>query len=113
MDEPEIKKIASRIGCTTAQVCIGYALAKGLVVVTKTEKESRMKENLASIEVAGKLSKDDIQLIDTLNRNLRKFWDVYQILWNESISFVKEMKNVQCKFPSFDICINNFILTGY
>ena len=60
-------------------MCIGYALAKGLAVVTKTEKETRMKENLASIEIAKQLSKDDVRLIDTLDRNLRKFWDVYDI----------------------------------
>ena len=49
LDDPEIRNIATRIGCTTAQLCIGYALAKGLSVVTKTEKESRMRENLDSI----------------------------------------------------------------
>ena len=79
LDDPVITKIATRIGCTAAQVCIGYALAKGLAVVTKTEKETRMKENLASIEIAKQLSKDDVSLIDTLDRNLRKFWDVYDI----------------------------------
>lgn len=79
LDDPVITKLATRIGCTSAQVCIGYALAKGLAVVTKTEKESRMKENLASIEIAKQLSEDDVSLIDTLDRNLRKFWDVYDI----------------------------------
>ena len=79
LDDPVITKLATRIGCTSAQVCIGYALAKGLAVVTKTEKETRMKENLASIEIAKQLSKDDVSLIDTLDRNLRKFWDVYDI----------------------------------
>jgi diketogulonate reductase-like aldo/keto reductase len=47
--------------------------------VTKTEKESRMKENLDSIYIARKLSKEDLELIDTLNINLRKFWDLYLI----------------------------------
>ena len=60
-------------------MCIAFALAKGLAVVTKTEKETRMKENLESIDVAGKLTQEDIQLMDTLNKNLRKFWDVYAI----------------------------------
>ena len=79
LQDPVIKEIASRIGCTPAQVCIAFALAKGLAVVTKTEKETRMKENLDSIEVAKKLTAEDIQLVDTLNKNLRKFWDVYAI----------------------------------
>ena len=60
-------------------MCIGYALAKGLAVVTKTEKESRMRENLDSIDIARKLTKDDIELIDTANINLRKFWDIDSI----------------------------------
>jgi len=79
LQDPVIKTIASRIECTPAQVCIAFALAKGLAVVTKTEKETRMKENLESIEVAKKLTAEDIQIIDTLNKNLRKFWDVYAI----------------------------------
>ena len=79
LQDPVIKSIATRIGCTPAQVCIAFALAKGLAVVTKTEKETRMKENLESINVAGKLTQEDIQLMDTLNKNLRKFWDVYAI----------------------------------
>ena len=72
-------KISQRIGCTGAQVCIGYALAKDVVVVTKTEKIERMKENLESIEISKMLTKDDIEAINKLNRNQRKFMDVYSI----------------------------------
>ena len=79
MDDPVIKKIAERIGCTGAQVCIGYALAKDVVVVTKTEKAERMKENLDSIKIAKMLSNDDITAIDKLNKNQRNFVDVYSI----------------------------------
>ena len=79
LEDPVIKKIATRIGCTPAQVCIAFALAEGLAVVTKTEKETRMKENLESIEYAKKLTQEHIQSLDSLNKNLRKFWDVYAI----------------------------------
>ena len=79
LDDPLLKNIATKIGCTTAQVCIGYALVRGLAVVTKTEKEERMKENLQSIQIAEKITKDDIKLIDTLNKNQRKFWDPYLV----------------------------------
>ena len=74
-----IQKIAQRIGCTGAQVCIGYALAKDVVVVTKTEKAERMKENLDSIKIAKMLTNDDITEIDKLDRNQRNFVDVYGI----------------------------------
>ena len=54
-------------------------MAKDVVVVTKTEKIGRMKENLESIEISKMLTKDDIEAIDKLNRNQRKFMDVYSI----------------------------------
>ena len=79
MDDPVLRSISTRIGCSVAQVCIAYALAKGLAVVTKTEKEERMKENLKSIEVSEKLTNDDIQVIDTLQKNQRKYVDIYNI----------------------------------
>ena len=78
LDDAKLKEIATKHQCTIAQVCIGYAIAKGVGVVTKTEKEERMKENLQSTEIAGKLTKEDIQQIDQLNKNLRKFWDPYE-----------------------------------
>ena len=79
LDDPTLNTIATRLGCSVAQVCIGYALAKGLAVSTKTEKEERMKENLSSIEVAAKLTHEDVKLIDSLNINQRTFWDPYLV----------------------------------
>jgi diketogulonate reductase-like aldo/keto reductase len=78
LDDVKLKEIATKHECTAAQVCMGYAIAKGVGVVTKTEKEERMKENLQSTEIAGKLTKEDIQQIDQLNKTLRKFWDPYE-----------------------------------
>ena len=79
LDDPVIRKIAQRLGCTSAQVCIGYALSKDVLVVTKTEKIERMKENLHSIEISKLMTPDDIEAIDKLNRNQRIFVDVYSI----------------------------------
>jgi len=80
LEDAKLKEIATKHQCTVAQVCIGYALAKGVGVVTKTEKEERMKENLQSTMVAGKLTEEDIKEIDQLNKNMRKFWDPYLVL---------------------------------
>ena len=77
LEDPTLKAIATRESCSTAQVCIGYALAKGLAVVTKSEKEERMRENLNSINLASKLTNEDVKLIDSLNKNQRLFWDPY------------------------------------
>ena len=77
LEDPTLKTIAIRVGCSTAQVCIGYALAKGLAVITKSEKEERMTENMNSMNFASKLTDEDVKLIDSLNKNQRLFWDPY------------------------------------
>lgn len=79
LEDLTLKAIATKKECTVAQVCMAYALQKGVGVVTKTEKEERMKENLSSTKIAGQLTKEDIEEIDLLNKNMRKFWDPYSI----------------------------------
>ena len=46
---------------------------------TKTEKEERMKENLESTKIADKLTNEDIETINQLNKDMRKFWNPYLI----------------------------------
>ena len=74
-----IAEISKKYKISNAQVCVGYALAKGLAVVTKTENEARMKNNLQSSELSGELKKEDLDLIDTLNRNQRNHVDIYNL----------------------------------
>ena len=74
-----LEKIAKRLGCTIGQLCLAWALRRHVAVVTKTEKEWRMKENLGATEVAGRLTADDIASIDALNINERKFLDFYEV----------------------------------
>ena len=78
LDDEVLIGIASKRGCSTAQVALKWALTKGISIVTKTEKEARMTENLESENV--ELSDDDIKLIDGLNLNQRLFWNPYDIL---------------------------------
>ena len=79
LDDPVIAEISKKYNISNAQICIGYALAKGLAVVTKTENEARMKNNLQSSELSGELKKEDLDLIDTLNRNQRNHVDIYNL----------------------------------
>ena len=79
LDDPVIAEISKKYNISNAQICIGYALAKGLAVVTKTENEARMKSNLQSSELSGELKKEDLDLIDTLNRNQRNHVDIYNL----------------------------------
>ena len=76
-DETLAKLASEELGCTVAQLCLAWALAKGVAVVTKTENEQRMKENLLATQV--KLSSSQIQAIDKLNKNQRLFWNPYEI----------------------------------
>ncbi len=48
-----------------------------MAVVTKTENEARMRENLKAAEV--KLSSEVMAQIDQLNINQRLFWNPYHI----------------------------------
>ena len=77
LEDETLVKLAQELGCTVAQVCLAWALAKGVAVVTKTENEQRMKENLLATQV--KLSSSQIQAIDKLNKNQRLFWNPYEI----------------------------------
>ena len=79
LDDPVIAEISKKYNISNAQICIGYALAKGLAIVTKTENEARMKNNLQSSELSCELKKEDLDLIDTLNKNQRNHVDIYNL----------------------------------
>lgn len=72
LNNKTLMDIAAKQGCTVAQVALKWALSKGVAVVTKTENESRMKENLAAENVH--LTTEDVDAIDQLNINQHLFW---------------------------------------
>jgi aryl-alcohol dehydrogenase-like predicted oxidoreductase len=47
----EIKKLAKRKGCTTAQVALAWVAAQGMIAIPGTTKMSRLEENWKSREV--------------------------------------------------------------
>lgn len=77
LEDATLLSMANSLGCTVAQLALAWALAKGVAVVTKTENESRMKENLLATQVT--LTASQIQTIDKLNKNQRLFWNPYAI----------------------------------
>ena len=79
LKEPVLIEIAARRGCTVGQLCIAWALRKHVAVCTKTEKESRMRENLESLKFASALTEEDMKQIGALNMNLRKYVKLYDI----------------------------------
>ena len=76
LDDPVLKSISERIGCTVAQLSIAWAIKRKVAVVTKTETRSRMDENLNSTMFVEKITSDDMKKIDSLNANICKFWDI-------------------------------------
>jgi len=59
-----IGAIAKRLGKTPAQVCIRWAMQKGLVVLVKSTQPARMAENLAVVDF--ELTAEDIAGMDSL-----------------------------------------------
>lgn len=50
--QPVILDVAERCGVTPAQVCLSWVVQRGIAVVPKTGRESRMVENLRLLELA-------------------------------------------------------------
>ena len=76
LDDPILKSISERIGCTVAQLSMAWAIKQKVAVVTKTETRSRMDENLNSTMFVEQMTSEDIKKIDSLNANICKFWDI-------------------------------------
>lgn len=69
LKDPVITEIASRHGCTAAQVALRWGVQRGTAVVAKSANTDRMRENLAIDGI--RLSDDDMAAISALNRNRR------------------------------------------
>lgn len=73
---PDVVAVAKKHGVTPAQVVLRWAVQRGTSVVVKTSSVERMVENLESANMArwterGGLSRDDMEKIESLNRNIR------------------------------------------
>ena len=69
LEDPTILEIAAEIKASPAQVLITWSLAKGNVVIPKSVKVARIKENFAAQKI--KLDSAAIAAIDSLNKNQR------------------------------------------
>ncbi len=69
LEEPTIQQIADKHGCSTAQVLIRWAVARGTAVIPKSVNPERIRQNLAAAKV--ELDKQDTQQIAELDRHRR------------------------------------------
>ncbi len=73
LNDPEFKLLASRYSKTSAQILIRWALQKGVVVIPKSSKKERIKENAEVFDFS--ITPEDMKLLDSLNQNLHTSWD--------------------------------------
>nr|XP_044990896.1 aldo-keto reductase family 1 member C18-like isoform X3 [Jaculus jaculus] len=71
LDDPIICAMAKKYKRSPALVALRYQLQRGVVVLAKSFKEERIKENLQVFEF--QLASEDMKILDNLNRNYRYF----------------------------------------
>lgn len=73
LGDPRLVRVARHYGKTTAQVLIRWCLQHGLVVLPKSVREARIRENAAVFDF--ELSAADMRVLDGLNEDLHTSWD--------------------------------------
>jgi methylglyoxal/glyoxal reductase len=67
LDQPVLAQIAEKYGKTTAQVILRWDIQNGVIVIPKSIKEHRIRENAGIFDF--ELSAEDMAAIDDLNQN--------------------------------------------
>ncbi len=73
LDHPVVKQTASKYSKSPAQVLIRWSLQHGLVVIPKSVKEERIRENRNVFDF--NISDVDMKSLDSLNEDFRTCWD--------------------------------------
>lgn len=69
MNDPVVKQIAERLGKTTAQVLLRWALQRDIVVIPKSVTPERIEKNIQLFDF--ELSEQDMEQMKLLNKNER------------------------------------------
>src|SRR5207253_11466505 len=73
LKHPRIGSLAEKYSETPAQLMIRWGIQHGLVVIPKSTREERMRENGQVFDFD--ISDDDMRTLDSLNEDLRLNWD--------------------------------------
>ena len=73
LSDPKLGEVALKYSKTPAQILIRWALQKGTIVIPKSSKKRRIKENAEVFDF--EITPDDMDLLDSFNENLRTSWD--------------------------------------
>ncbi|VVC28278.1 Hypothetical protein CINCED_3A020109 [Cinara cedri] len=71
LDEPLVKQIGDKYNKTSPQILIKFQIQRGIIVIPKSSNPERQKENFDVWDF--ELSQEDIDLLESLNRNIRYF----------------------------------------
>ncbi|KAI5577397.1 hypothetical protein POPTR_009G125100v4 [Populus trichocarpa] len=79
LDDPVLKGLAEKYKKTVAQIALRWGIQRNTVVIPKSSKVERLKENFEVFDF--ELSKEDMDLLKELDRNYRtnqpaKFWGI-------------------------------------
>ena len=77
LDDPGLVAIAADVGKSPAQVLIRWALQTGLVVLPKSTRPKRIKENMGVFDF--ELTPDQMDRLDALEEGLRVAWDPTEV----------------------------------
>ena len=81
---PELKAIGDRYGKTVAQVILRWLVQRGIVPLAKSVKKERMQENINIFDF--ELNYEDMEIIESMNRNKSCFFDHYNAATVEMIA---------------------------
>ncbi len=70
LENPQILKLAEKYKKTAAQVILRWNFQNGIINIPKSVHKERMAENLSIFDFT--MEQDDLSLIDSMNRDLRK-----------------------------------------
>jgi diketogulonate reductase-like aldo/keto reductase len=73
LSDPKLAEIAKRYSKTTAQILIRWALQHELIVIPKSSKPARIRENAAVFDF--EISPHDMALLDSFHENFRVAWN--------------------------------------
>lgn len=73
LSDPTVLKVAERLGRTSAQVLLRWGLARGFVVLPKSSRAARIRENAALFDF--EIGPADLSLLDGLEAGLVTGWD--------------------------------------
>jgi diketogulonate reductase-like aldo/keto reductase len=73
LNDPKLVELAKQYRKSTAQILIRWALEKGFIVIPKSVKENRIRENADIFDFS--ITEDDMKYLESFNENLITGWD--------------------------------------